>query len=296
MAARLVDRGMQATERVRSGISDIQRLLGTVKEWDAPNKEQFSRAVVQRLDELAALVERVPLEHAHTLAALERVVRRLPPTVGQKEEFRDQLVWQAVLLVASRGDRVVFVSADSGFYEQGSPTKGLARALLADIATLDVSVVPDLAGCLELVGAAAPPIARDALVQALATTARPEVEQVAQRLGYQVADLQSADLTAYATERPTIVAVVFRLSWVVAGEPTDGVARLQPIAVAEGTAFYDPSTQALDEMRPDRYAIEWTNEEGEGQQTGTVMLGVASITLGSRSIEWTVRHELDEPR
>jgi putative transposase len=108
LRAKLVERGSKASQAVKSGMSDIQRLLGSVREWDAPSDERFAAAIADRLEQLAGVLDRVPLRHENTLAALDRVVHGLRPTVGEKEEFRDQLVWQAVLEVARTGVAVIF--------------------------------------------------------------------------------------------------------------------------------------------------------------------------------------------
>ncbi len=289
LRAKLVERGSKASQAVKSGMSDIQRLLGSVREWDAPSDEQFAAAIADRLEQLAGVLDRVPLRHEHTLAALDRVVHGVRPTVGEKEEFRDQLVWQAVLEVARTGVAVIFVTADGGFYEAGKVGGSPATPMVDDVADLEIRIVKDLEQCLDLVAQTAPPIDRELLVQALLAATAEQLRELAEKHEAQVADLRNSSLKVYATERADVVAAVFQLERNVHGL---GPEYISPTACVEGTALFDGASATVIECRPDRYGLRWLDENGEPAGAQNVVLDVASVTSGPRDVPWTVRREL----
>ena len=292
LRAKIVERGVTAADQVARGLSDIQRLLGSVQEWLAPSGDAFERGVDERFADLDSLIQRVPLRPEHTSIALDRVVRGMRPTVGNREEFRDHLVWQAILEVAGTGTEIIFVTGDGGFYE-GNARNELARDLLPDVSALSVHLVTSLDSCLDRVAHVTPQIDRGILVESLAAVARESLKAVADEEEVQVGVLEKCELKLYATERHDLVSVVFSIVFHI----EDGLTLplFDAIAFMEGTALFDPLTGELPDVRRDRYGIRWINETGEEVGSKYVALrGLTSVNLGPRVVRWTASRELPE--
>ena len=220
--------------------------------------------------------------------ALDRVVRKVPPTIGDKEEFRDQLIWQAALELARDGHDVVFVSSDGGFFESGRLDAGLATDLHGDVRDVTVRVVRSLEHCHELVAEAAPPIDQEALLVAILDATASALADAAGKGGRQPGDVLRNELKIYATENPDLVSVVFNFEQEAVGEAGE---RIDPVVYMRGTAFFDPREGRVSDCRPDEYGLRWQTAEGE-ERSGVVVLGAASFVIGVRERPWEARRQL----
>lgn len=286
--AGVTKRGLAAVEAIERGVGELQRLLGSVREWESPSSATFADRIADRFEQLGSLMEAVELRHEHTTAALSRVIAGERPTVGKREEFRDHLVWLALLDAATPGERTIFVTGDGDFYENGTIGGKLASNLQADVEGLDVEVVGDLQTCLARVAATAPPLDRDGLEAALAGATYGRLAEVVEAAGLQLGKPRMTDVSAFATERPELVAVAFRQE-----REVRGVSDLnEPWAEVEGEAFFDPSSGEVSGMRPSRFGLRWLDDDGAATGNQTVVVGVGGIHLGVRNVPWTVRSQL----
>ncbi len=76
------------------------------------------------------------LDPISVLELADRAIKRLRPFNDQGHGFRDTVIWAYVLDAAGRGERIVFLSSDSGFCEG----KGKDRRLHVDLARESASV------------------------------------------------------------------------------------------------------------------------------------------------------------
>ena len=67
LRAKVDERGRKALRQAQQAIEDIQRLLGTVREWTEPSADEFVDATDGRYRELGDLLKPVALKHEHTL-------------------------------------------------------------------------------------------------------------------------------------------------------------------------------------------------------------------------------------
>jgi hypothetical protein len=280
---RRVDEAMAAVVR---GRRELQAIAGSVEEWKPPDR--IATAVRDRFDQLGVLLERRPLLHEHTLAAIDRVNRKVSPTSGNREEFRDHLVWQSVLEKARDGGPVVLVTNDGDFFGTANG-HDLAKALADDIAELDVRVVRSLDGCLALLKEEfAPNLNRQHLITALANSIATEVEATAEKGGVRVGGCSATQLSLYATEDPRRVAVLFELEFATVGEEPNAI-----VVFAEGEAFFNFESGDT-ETRLKRYGRRrLTADGGVEVEGGTTVLALGSIVLGVRDEPWEARTLLE---
>ena len=91
----------------------------------------LKEAVSKRLEELDAFLVRVPLTLEQTRSAVRRVNDEIPPNGPKNQQFKDSVLWEAVLELA-KSFRVVLVTYDKAFFEDRKPDRGLAAELKAD--------------------------------------------------------------------------------------------------------------------------------------------------------------------
>ena len=102
----------------------------------------------RRLDELGDLLLAMPIDDAHWRQAGDMVIQKRAPTKPKSQQFKDSLLWRAVLDIG-QAHKVVLVTADKGFLNNDGV--GLHEEL-ADEASeheSDVTVVTDLLDLLE---------------------------------------------------------------------------------------------------------------------------------------------------
>ena len=160
--ARLVLADFQAVEieavigrMVTKAKSDLERserelraYVGALRQIEYPSDAALHGVVRNRVAELGELVERTETARETFLEANRRVVQKLPPTPpsGNREEFRDHLLWLTAIELARGGDRTVFVSQDSDF-RKSNKSSDLAPELQAEVASLDFEFYDGLESC-----------------------------------------------------------------------------------------------------------------------------------------------------
>lgn len=109
---------------------------------ELPDKAKISKALINRLGELDSIL----LRHEHTFSemkqALEMVFNEQPPNSKKNQQYKDSLLWQAVLSLANKY-LVHFVTGDFGFFKNRDDKQGPADNILKDIKNSTVqSFVP----------------------------------------------------------------------------------------------------------------------------------------------------------
>lgn len=101
--------------QVTAGLDRLRMILGKAPDPGMPGEVAVSEALERRLRELGSLVVHVPLEDRHHVAAGQMVLCGMAPNSPRGQQFKDCLLWQAVLDLAEDYD-VVLASNDGGFY------------------------------------------------------------------------------------------------------------------------------------------------------------------------------------
>jgi hypothetical protein len=114
----VVEKHRTAARKLEQALGEIRQILGEAPDYEQSSDAQVRKALQARLDELGDLLEEdsiTPEDHA---AAGEMVLKVLPPNTPASQQFKDSLLWRAVVR-ASRDDEVVLVTNDGGFYAAG---------------------------------------------------------------------------------------------------------------------------------------------------------------------------------
>lgn len=283
-----VDEGLRARDAVISELDKLRRLLGSAPSPTLPADDVLASAAARRLDELAPLVVRVPFTWEQAQDALRRVLDLVPPNSEKNQQYKDTLIWGAVLALAVDFD-VLFVTSDKGFYASRDAAKGLATALLADLdaAALTVVAVDSLAAAAELLRLGEPPVDVQTVIGQVDAEVLEVVEEVTARAEFTVGPLTDSSARVFATENPDVVAVTFTITHAL--DDLRRPERTSAAVSAEGECVIRDGR--VGEFRLDRVSVDWVEATGEVGHAGNVYAR-ASLHLGERHEPYAVRAEI----
>ncbi len=93
-----------------------------------PDRLSIYDAIKDRLDELGPLLIKVPLSLEHAQSALIMSIEHIAPNSPNKEQFRDSLLWQAIVNFKAI-ETIHFISHDKAFYHDRIYNNGLNHDL-----------------------------------------------------------------------------------------------------------------------------------------------------------------------
>jgi len=123
----LLDLADGAVAAITKNNSLLQQLSGQKLTYMAP--------IEGRWKQLEGALTRIPFTFEQAKAALDRVMKKLPPSGPNNEQFRDCCIWETALSLAS--ERTVhLITKDSAFYQGRTSSNGLASVLTQELANL----------------------------------------------------------------------------------------------------------------------------------------------------------------
>src|SRR5207249_2739195 len=128
-----------------------------------------------------SLIERVPITLEHVHSALDRVNSETPPNGPKNQQFKDSLIWEAALDLATRGT-VRLITADGGFFEQRSTANGALATVLrqeCNARGADLHIHATIQDCVAPMRENVPPPDYDAMASRIWSQIQPKVDGVA---------------------------------------------------------------------------------------------------------------------
>lgn len=227
------------------------------REWlsghfsDVPDFELDVEAAAQEgLDYRLTSLNDVLVEEAvlsdDWLEAGAMVIQKLPPSTSTSQQFKDSLLWRALLRLG-QGQTCVLVTADKGFTLKGTTTLQPSLAAEATDHGAEIAVVADLRALLETMKAQVGPI--DETIEddweAILEAALEDVVDVVETEGWILVGSPDTSHSVFATDDPGILAIVIDLESQVASKD-DPDADLSIYVEARVSALYDLRTETLD--------------------------------------------------
>jgi hypothetical protein len=254
----LPDMAEQAVGRIKRDLSLLRQLSGQDVTVTAPSALAIEEGIEDRWKQLSGLLIPVPFTLDQAKSALQRIIRKAPPSGKNNEQFRDCCIWEAVLSAAT--DRVVhLVSADNAFYEGGNKAAGLAGDLRADRATTrkDICIHSSLQDFLAATDSGAAVIDQMAIGDAITKAIMDQAREIAAKpeimhpgVTFELGKAHRPKISGYATPKPSLVAISFEASFdleqILVEDETE--ARGEATMVLNGVCSYDPATKAVSEI------------------------------------------------
>lgn len=103
--------------------------------------ESIRQHAMKRIDALEPFINRADMSVAQSRRALARVIAEQPPNGPKNQQFKDSLIWEAIVDWADEYD-VTFITGDRGFFEGRDFTRGLAEDLRGEAERMQIVVYP----------------------------------------------------------------------------------------------------------------------------------------------------------
>jgi hypothetical protein len=275
--------GLEAVGMVQRGFATIQSLTGSRQDCRVPCGDDFRLAAVDRLDEMDDLILPCALSMEHYSRALARVDEHRPPA-ETREQYRDCLLWEAVL--DNSAGECVLVSADKDFLDKASGKGTLARAL-SEESKGNVTLFPTLADALRAIEPQVPPLDLAAIADAIADEVMPvAIEYARKGEGFRLGERIAADIELYATEEPGATAAVFSIGFEAFDLHVYGGTLVDEAVVSFGGECMLRAGNEVTDFAMDH--IHLVALDGE-RLPGGVVYARGSLTLGVRQLPYRVR-------
>lgn len=275
----LVSEGNKAVRQVVEQFRVLQAITGSHPSVKLPENDELANSVAARLDELSALIMRVPISEDHSRRALARVNERRSPN-RKREQFKDSLIWEAVHDLGAVS-RVHFVTEDGAFF--GSDGRSMAEDLLEECSEfqLRISLYRGLRELLPVLQGAAPELAYGAIADQLLHQLGEYLSEVAARDDFLMEALDDSSIQAFATEDHNRLVLTYELSGSLKDDPSvvsehDRKGRF--VVAGEGTL--DLNTHQVVEAKPGRCRVYYVDETGEEESSQNVVMGAATAYIG----------------
>ena len=210
----LIQAGNEALDEVQKNSRLLNALTDDCFFCPEITEEKFNQAVDKQLAELSPLLVREPFTIEQAKAALAMVNAEVPPNGHQNQQFKDSVIWQAVLAFSHKYS-VFLLSDDKGFFCDRDYKKGLAKNLLEDCTKADctVKVFNEISSFLQYLGRDEPDFDREHVKELVIAEAKPQLEQKADRFGYVLTKLLKAEILAFPTEDTNRLAIDYTLTY-----------------------------------------------------------------------------------
>lgn len=231
--------------------------------WPSPRSERLGTPGLPAIrsahwKQLDGLFTRVPFTHEQAKSALNRVIRKSPPSGENNEQFRDCCIWDAAISLAS--DRVVhLITGDSAFYEGRSKSAGLASPLLSEQKGTkhEIKIYPNLKDFLAAVESSAASIDEVSIGSAIVQSIKTQAQEIAARDDkFELGEPHKPKIRGYATPKPSLIAISFEVSFDLERVEVQGETETRSDATLslKGVCSYDPISKLISEIE----IREWT--------------------------------------
>ena len=298
----IVKAGSEAGADIEKGFATIQRIVGYRSRYSLPSQEVMRQSVSARLAELDPLIERVAFTLEQAKRALRRVYEETPPNGAKNQQFKDSVIWEAVLELA-REYRVHFITGDNDFFEGRKPANGLARVLRSEVegSGRTVEVYHDLSMCLAVLRRETPAVDEPHLAAAIEEAIREDISGAAADRSFQLLELVKSKLEVFLTEQASVLSVAFELTYRMEdAEGREGLGRTEAMAYGRGDCSYSSESRAVSEFSLDEVEFVWRDENLQMQRSKNIYarvgdgIRVGDGVGGSGSVGYRLRVPLGE--
>ena len=275
LLARAVGEGLDEKERAEKAlrrVANFSGLPGLVPYGGLAevSEERIRKAVTQRIDALSDHLITIEFSIEHARGALDRVIGKIPPNRA-KEQFRDSVIWIAVLTLSDAHD-VHFVTADKAFYKGSQYAEGidpiLAKECESTVGT--VNLHRDASECLSHLEQSIPGVDENTLVLKIIESLGSEIEKPVSERNFALAVVTQKNIEAFPTELPEELVVGFEITYALSdlgplSSPPEEE-RTNATAVVRGNCSYNTKKDSISEARWTRVWLRWQDASGEPRE------------------------------
>lgn len=179
-----------------------------------PTKDTISEAMPKRLEELSAHIICHNHSYSEMQTALDMVLKGLPPNTETNQQYKDSLMWQAVLSLAERYC-VHLVTRDKGFFKNSSYADGPAENLAKDIESKEnrIEIHHGLESCTAILRTFDRPLDEELIYERILHAVKNEIDQHLAPEGFFPKSRKRASLRSFFTSDPSKIAIQFYMEF-----------------------------------------------------------------------------------
>jgi hypothetical protein len=264
-------------------------IFGSLKEIVLPDDAQVEAKISQIFDGLGVELLNIPFSIESARDSFLKTIVKEPPS-DQNQQFKDGVLWADCRKLLEIED-VYLVTADKAFYSGRRYEAGLAGNLKAEVSGA-IHSFRLFASLEELLTDIKTKIVidDDKLLVAYLDQERQRLNHTLTNNGFAMGATAEVQSELYITENPAVLYLQF--SAVITCEDVSGEGRGDARFVLQGRGQYNVESGSFDQLQSRGESLSFRTAEGE-QVVRNIVVGVASIVLGQRTIVHTIRHKVD---
>jgi rRNA-processing protein FCF1 len=255
-----------AADKAATEVGRFNNLTGLEIAFDPPSSEVIQTAIKSNLRKLEPLLIRTEFTFERARQALNRIYLKRPPCGQNNEQFRDACIWEDCVTYG-KDHRVLFVSADTAFYDAKNLEKGLAKELQEEINAThaDVQIFSSIGELYKYLAPDVPVRDMREIAQKITQELRRAIYESLSRHGFSDAQLSGQSISLKATRVATRQFGAFTLTFTLSSAIKDNE-RLEPTLTLEGTCSFDVPSGNVHNVGLDREVVAWTAPDGKPLQ------------------------------
>ena len=286
---RLTERLLDLRKQVEGGHNQLLPVLGKLPSLHLPTEEEIRKTVKNVIPDIDVPTREIPFSEEAARSSMMKLLRKIPPS-GNKEQFRDGVIWAHCLELLDEGD-VYLVSEDRDFYQGRNYEQGLASELDSEMRqrseTRQVKLVRDLPRLLQDIRI---PTEMDIalLFRRIKAQENERIQELLIPNGFELCGCLEGEVKCFATEEAKKAYITF--NFIHPCRDSKGAGRQNGELVLKGSGFFDQDKKKTIEAKLSRISLDYPDWVSGGPPRGSVFV---SAHFNAPSVH-RIRYPLDD--
>ncbi|MCW8876734.1 MAG: PIN domain-containing protein [Kangiellaceae bacterium] len=281
--------GQSALDKIKGAYKTIEMLIGERDDYRLPERDKFTTIFPKRLAELDIECLSLPTSLENYVGATERVMNELPPNGPKNQQYKDSLIWEAVLELGKIAN-VHLITRDKAFFKEKTPKKGIDESLLKTHSSqYTINVYSDEKDFLRVNNDIVPQFDKELIETKLRESLYEHVLELVETKGAELDEALKSDIELFLTRRPTFIAVDFNLRYRMKNVvPMNQASPIEAIRSVQGSCLWNIDKNRVEDVSVSRH-ITTDNDGNEIAGYGLHAIGTVSLTSGRSSVEHNLK-------
>jgi len=269
--------------------SKLLSIFGKLKEVSLPTDKEVEEIIDNIFSELEVPIEDIPFTLESARNSYLNIVENQPPS-DRNQQFKDGVIWADCMNLLDKDD-VHFVTSDKAFYKGHDYNQGLASNLQEETKGKPhkFEIHYELTSLIESIRTEIE-ITADELFHKFMKEYQDKVQNILDKHSYEIEEISSNKIKAYATKSPATIYVDFDLKITCSPLMDDG--RSKGVLTIKGDATFNPETTEFLEMRRSGEEFKFKLADGTEEYSKSAVLRAGPLVIGHRDVEHTIKFEL----
>jgi len=290
----LLRTGKKARNDINSNLGVINLIMGYHKTYNLPSEQELHAAIEGRIMELQNISHYVEITIEHTRSAIRRINTNLPPSYPGKEQFKDSLIWEAVLELAKEYN-VHFVTSDSGFFKDKDMLI-IADELKNECKQLNLKVIlySKLEDCLQILQTVTPQVDKGNLEIVIYQAIKEKIASQSAKHNFDVLNIKLSEIKPFITQDHETLSISFKITFEGTDLSLDDHNPRNNIEITvSGTAMYSTNSNKISDVKIDHIFYQWTDDKGQKKFSKDAFVYVNIDIDSETSFKGTTCYPLD---